>query len=203
MLLNLALSLFLLLGFIYVADAQAQSASTNASGKVVSLRGPELIVGAPNGDVKVIMGDKTVVRGEVPIMFSEITSGMYVGVMATKQPDGTFLASRVNVFSEDQRGTGEGHRPLDSAPDSGATMTNANVERVEDVAVRDVKARMMNLKYKGGEINVLVPPETPVSKRVVGDRSLIKIGSEVSVAGTQDADGSLSARQVTVRAPKR
>jgi hypothetical protein len=203
MLLNLALSLFLLLGFIYVADAQAQSASTNASGKVVSLRGPELIVGAPNGDVKVIMRDKTVVRGEVPIMFSEITSGMYVGVTATKQPDGTFLASRVNVFSEDQRGTGEGHRPLDSAPDSGATMTNANVERVEDVAVRDVKARMMNLKYKGGEINVLVPPETPVSKRVVGDRSLIKIGSEVSVAGTQDADGSLSARQVTVRAPKR
>ena len=205
MLSSLVLALFLLLGFICVANAQAQSAPnpTNVSGKVVSLKGPELIVASPNGDVKVTIGDKTVVRGEVPIKFSDISAGMYVGATATKQPDGTFLASQVNVFSEDQRGTGEGHRPLGSGPDSGATMTNANVERVEDVAVRDVKARMMNLKYKGGEINVLVPPETPVVKRVVGDRSLIKTGSEVSVTATQEADGSLSARQVTVRAPKR
>jgi hypothetical protein len=205
MLSSLVLALFLLLGFICVANAQAQSAPnpTNVSGKVVSLKGPELIVASPNGDVKVTIGDKTVVRGEVPIKFSDISAGMYVGATATKQPDGTFLASQVNVFSEDQRGTGEGHRPLGSGPDSGATMTNANVERVEDVAARDIKARMMNLKYKGGEINVLVPPETPVVKRVVGDRSLIKTGSEVSVTATQEADGSLSARQVTVRAPKR
>ena len=205
MLSSLVLALFLLLGFICVANAQAQSAPnpTNVSGKVVSLKGPELIVASPNGDVKVAIGDKTVVRGEVPIKFSDISAGMYVGATATKQPDGIFLASQVNVFSEDQRGTGEGHRPLGSGPDSGATMTNANVERVEDVAVRDIKARMMNLKYKGGEINVLVPPETPVVKRVVGDRSLIKTGSEVSVTATQEADGSLSARQVTVRAPKR
>ena len=75
-----------------------------------------------------------------------------------KQPDGTFLASQINVFSEDQRGTGEGHRPLGNA-----TMTNANVERVEDVMVRDVKGRMLKLKYKDGEVNVLVPPDIPLT----------------------------------------
>jgi hypothetical protein len=202
---GLVLALSLFLGFSRFANAQAQPVAnpTNVSGKVVSLKGPELIVASSNGDVKVTLGDKTVIRGEVPIKFSEITSGMYVGATAIKQPDGTFLASQVNVFSEDQRGTGEGHRPLGSAPQSGATMTNANVERAEDVTVRDLKGRLLNLKYKDGEVNVLVPPETPVIKRVVGDRSLIKTGSEVSVTATQEADGSLSARQITVRAPKR
>ena len=197
---RLVLALFLLLGFTRLANAQVAPTAnpTNVSGKIVSFKGPELIVASPNGDVKVTVGDKTVIRTEVPIKFSEITPGMYLGTTATKQPDGTFLASEVHVFSEDQRGTGEGHRPLGSA-----TMTNANVERVEDVTVRDVKGRLMNLKYKDGEVNVLVPPDILLVKRVLADRSVIKTGSEVSVTAAQEADGSLSARQITLRAPKR
>lgn len=192
------LALALLLGFTGLANAQVAPAANppNIPGKVVSLKGAELIVASSNGEVKVTLGDKTVIRAEVPIKFSEITSGMYVGATATKQSDGTFLASQINIFSEDQRGTGEGHRPLGNA-----TMTNANVERVEDVTVRDVTGRMMHLKYQSGELNVLVPPNIPINKRVVGDRSLIKTGSEVLIGVIKDADGSLTARQVTVRAP--
>ncbi len=194
-----------LLGLTSLAQAQTAPAGnpTTIPGKVVSLTGPDLIVATASSEVKVAVDDKTVIRAEVPIKFSEITSGMYVGATATKQPDGTFWASQVQVFSEDQRGTGEGHGPLRSAPESGATMTNANVERVEDVTVRDTKGRLMNLKYKDGEINVLVPPDVPVIKRIVGDRSLLTPGSQVSVSVTQGADGSLSARQITVRAPRR
>ena len=84
-----------------------------------------------------------------------------------------------------------------------ATMTNANVERVEDVTVREVKGRMLNLKYKDGELNVLIPANIPLMKRVVTDRGAIKPGSQVSVTATKQADGSLSAQQITVRAPKK
>ena len=196
---RITLALLFTVPFAHYANAQPAPAAdtTNVSGKIISLKGSELTVASPSGDMKVAVADKTIVRAEVPIKFSEITSGMYVGATASKQADGTFLASQINIFSEDQRGTGEGHRPLGAA-----TMTNANVERIEDVAVRDVKGRMMNLKYKGGEINVLVPPDIPINKRVVGDRTLLKTGSEVSITATKDADGSLSARQITVRAPK-
>ncbi len=195
----ITLVLFLTIGCANLANAQPTPAAnpTNVSGKVVSLKGPELIVGSPNGDTKVTVSDKTVIRHELAIKFSEIVSGMYVGATASKQPDGTFLASQVNVFSEDQRGTGEGHRPLGNA-----TMTNANVERVDDVMVRDVKGRMLNLKYKDGEVKVLVPPDIPLAKRVVADRGVVKTGSEVSVNVTQEGDGSLLARQITVRLPK-
>jgi hypothetical protein len=128
---------------------------------------------------------------------------MYVGATAEKQPDGTFRAARLHVFSEDQRGTGEGHRPLSSAPQSGLTMTNANVETVEDVAVQNVKGRMLTLKYKGGEIKVLVPPDAPVVKRVLGDRSFLRPGAEVLLQASQAADGSRTATQITVRASAR
>lgn len=186
------------------SERNAQGASAGAlmtiRAKVVTLNGPELLVASPNGDVKVMIGEKTVIRGEVAIKFSEITSGMYLGTTATKQPDGNFLASEVHVFSEDQRGTGEGHRPLGSAPESGATMTNANVERVEDVAVQNVKGRLMTLKYKGGEVKVFVPPDIALVKRVPGDRSLLKPGAELSIQATRGSDGSLTASQITVRA---
>ena len=128
---------------------------------------------------------------------------MYVGATAEKQPDGTFRASRLHVFSEDQRGAGEGHAPLSSAPQSGLTMTNANVETAEDVAVQDVKGRMLALKYKSGEVKVLVPAETVVVKRVMGDRSSLKPGAEVSANATRAPDGSLTASQITVRAGTR
>src|SRR5262247_4106259 len=86
----------------------------NVNGKMASLTGQELVVETSGGPAMVKLNDKTVIRGELPIKFSDIAAGMYVGATAVKQPDGTFRASRLHVFSEDQRGTGEGHGPLSS-----------------------------------------------------------------------------------------
>jgi hypothetical protein len=181
------------------ASSFAQPATIAVRGKIASLTGQELIVSSANGDVKTILTDKTVIRTEAPIQLSDISSGMYLGTTATKQADGTFLASEVHVFSEDQRGTGEGHRPLGSAPQSGATMTNANVEHVEDVEIKDIKGRLISLKYKDGAVKVLVPPNIPLVKRVRSDRSALKNGVEVSLQGAQSPDGAVAATQITVR----
>jgi uncharacterized protein DUF5666 len=185
------------------ASSFAQPATIAVRGKIASLAGQELIVSSADGDVKTILTDKTVIRAETPIKLSEISSGMYLGTTATKQADGTFLASEVHVFSEDQRGTGEGHRPLGSAPQSGATMTNANVEHVEDVEIKDVKGRLVSLKYKDGAVKIVVPPNIPLVKRVRSDRSALKSGVEVSLQGAQTPDGALAATQITVRAEGR
>jgi hypothetical protein len=189
------------------SQLQAQTGSggsaVSVAGKLTAVKGEEVTIETKAGPVGVNLGDKAMIRGEVPIKFSDINSGMYVGATAEKQPDGTFRASRLHVFSEDQRGTGEGHRLLSSAPQSGLTMTNANVETVEDVAVQNIKGRMLTLKYKGEEIKVLVPVDAVVVKRVVGDRAFLKPGAEVSVNANRAADGSLSASQITVRAAEK
>ena len=184
------------------AQAQTGPSASNVSvnGKISSITGSDITVMSNSGPVVVKFAGETIIRGEVPVKFSDITSGMYVGATAEKQPDGTFRASRLNIFSEDQRGTGEGHRPLSSAPQSGLTMTNANVETVEDVAVQNVKGRLLTLKYKGGEIKVVVPADTPVIKRILGDRRLLTPGSTISASGPRAEDGAIVASQITVRA---
>ena len=195
------------LGFVFglrsASQAQTGAARATVRGKITALKGPELQISGPAGVVKAVLTDKTIIRVEEAIQLTELTAGMYLGTTATKLPDGNFLASEVHVFSEDQRGTGEGHRPLGSAPQSGATMTNANVERVEDVTVQNVKDRIMTLKYKGGEVKVVVPPKIPVVKRVVRDREALKTGLEVSLQGTRNAAGAISAARITVRASGR
>src|SRR5687768_3536340 len=194
----------LVIGLSLAGIARAQTApsasAVSVNGKISSITGSDITVMSNSGPVVVKFAGETVIRGEVPVKFSDIASGMYVGATAEKQPDGTFRASRLHIFSEDQRGTGEGHRPLSSAPQSGATMTNANVETVEDVAVQNVKGRMLTLKYKGGEIKVVVPADTPVVKRIIGDRRLLTPGSTVSASGPRAEDGAIVASQITVRA---
>lgn len=180
--------------------AQTASPPVSLNGKILSISGSSLSVESHGGPVRVNLTEKTIIRSEVPVKFSEIDSGMYVGATAEKQADGTFRASRLHIFSEDQRGVGEGHRPLGSAPKIGLTMTNANVETVEDVAVQQIKGRMLTLKYKGGELKVVVPENAPVVKRIVGDRRLLVPGATVSANGPRSEDGAIQATQITVRA---
>jgi hypothetical protein len=185
-------------------EAQTGTAgnSVNIRGKVTGLKGQDLSVAAPNGEVRVTVPDKAVIRQEMAIKLSDIAPGMYLGTTAEKQPDGIFRASEVHVFSEDQRGTGEGHKPMPNGPTPNSTMTNGNVERVEDVAVKDVKGRVMSVKYKDGEVKVFVPPDVPLIKRVVVNRDALKSGAEVSVTAAPGADGSMTATQITIRAGK-
>lgn len=168
-------------------------------GKITSVKGQELLVAAPSGEVLVKVPDTTTIRGEIAVKLSDIAPGMYLGTTAQKQPDGTFRASEVHIFSEAERGAvREGHRPSSSTPNS--TMTNANVEKVEEMAVQDVKGPMLTLKYKDGEVKVFVPPNTPIVQRVPGDRERLKPGAGVVIQAIQATDGSISASQITVGA---
>ena len=90
--------------FLTSSALRAQS-RVSVNGKMTSLTGQELVVETSSGPAMVKLNDKTVIRGELPIKFSDIAAGMYVGATAAKQPDGTFRASRLHVFSEDQRDT--------------------------------------------------------------------------------------------------
>ena len=192
--------LFTLSSVFGSAAHSQETASTQSStvrGKISDFSGQSLKIATGSGEVLVRLTETTRFVTEAPIKLSDIKSGLYLGTTAQKQADGTFLASAVHVFADDERGLGEGHRPSSSVPTS--TMTNANVERVEDVIVQDIRGPMMTLKYKNGEVKVFVPPNTPITKRVAGDRSLLKTGAVVSVQALPGTDGVMSAAQVTIR----
>jgi hypothetical protein len=82
-------------------------------------------------------------------------------------------------------------------------MTNANVERVEDVTVQEIRGRLVNLKYRGGEIRVFIPPKIPIVKRVMADQTALTKGAEVSLQTARTSGGTPAAAQITVRAARR
>ena len=191
------LTLSSVFGFTAHSQETTSTQSSTVRGKISDLNGQNFKVATGAGEVLVRLTETTKIITEAPIKLSEIKSGLYLGTTAQKQADGTFLASEVHVFADNERGLSEGHRPSSSVPTS--TMTNANVERVEDVVVQDIRGPLMTLKYKDGEVKVFVPPNTPITKRVPGDRNLLKTGAVVSVQALPGADGVMSAAQVTVR----
>src|SRR5690349_15463233 len=77
-------------------------------------------------DLKLTLADKPPCVTTIPAALADVKPGTFIGSGAKPGPDGTLVAMEVHIFPEAMRGTGEGHRAWDGAPE--ATMTNANVE---------------------------------------------------------------------------
>ena len=154
-------------------------------GKITAVEKDTLKVNTSAGDVLVKLPDDVRITGVESAKLSDIKAGDFVGTTAVKGTNGNLKALEVHIFPESARGTGEGHRAWDLTP--GSTMTNANVEKIEQVPVEKAQQEMLMLKYKGGEQKVLVPPGTPIVKAVPGDRSLLKPGTGVFIPSVRGA----------------
>jgi Domain of unknown function (DUF5666) len=175
------------------ASAQ-QPPSVRIRGTIEAVDGPLLTVKSREGtDMKVRLTGNVTVFGVAKTAMSEIKPGSYIGVSAMPEPDGTQKALAVHIFPENQRGAAEGFRPWDLRP--GSTMTNATVaERVAGTVGDKIL-----VKYKDGEKNVVVPPETPIVTFLVGDKSELKPGAKIIIFGAvQKEDGTLEANRVNV-----
>jgi hypothetical protein len=182
---------------LQLAHAQApQGKPVTIRGKISAVEGRSLKVATTGGEVSVRFPEDVRIGGVAAAQMSDVTAGNYVGTTAVKQGDGNLKAIEVHIFPESARGTGEGHRPWDLQP--GSTMTNANVEKVEQVAVEKVQGPMLTLRYKDGEQKVFIPPGTPIVKNVPADRSLLKAGTGVYIPAVQSEDGTLTATRITV-----
>ena len=158
--------------------AFAQAAPTvRVRGTVQSVAPGLLTVKDRSGEVvDLVMPEKTPVSEVFPMAMSDIKPGSFIGTAALPQADGTERAIAVMVFPESARGVGEGHRPFDMLPQS--TMTNATVADV----VAAPQGRTMQLKYKDGARDIVVPEDAPVVSFNPGDSSLLVPGASVSLS---------------------
>ncbi|WGD53966.1 hypothetical protein QA641_08705 [Bradyrhizobium sp. CB1650] len=180
---------------IIASSVSAQQAPTvRIRGTIESVDGNTLGIKTREGsDVKVNMTDNVAVFAVVKTSLSEIKEGSYIGVTGMPEPDGTQRAIAVHIFPENQRGAAEGFRPWDARANS--TMTNATVAQT----VKGTDGQNILMKYKDGEKNVVVPPDTPIVTFVAGDKSEIKPGAKLIIfAAAKKEDGSLEANRVNV-----
>ena len=182
--------------FAFAATAAlAQSPDmVRVRGTIQSVDGSMLDVKPRDGaDLKVKLADNAVIRTVTGKTIADVKQGLFVGITAMPQPDGTQKAVEIHIFPEAARGTGEGHRPWDLMP--GSTMTNANVD--SEVAVTDGKKLV--LKYKDGDKTVIVTPDTAIVTYAPATLAAdAKPGTKVFVIATKQPDGTLNAGSITV-----
>ena len=98
----------------------------------------------------------------------------------------------IHIFPEAMRGTGEGFRPFDLAPNS--SMTNGAISARVDAA----SGPKLTVSYKGGEQTIVVDPKTPIVAFEPGDRNELKAGAAIIARGPKQADGTIDAAAVLV-----
>ena len=161
-------------------------------GTIESVDGNTYTVKTRDGKTaKVVLADKPMFVAIVKASMADIKPGMFVGATSMPEADGSLRAVEIHIFPEAMRGTGEGHRPWDLAPNS--TMTNANVE----TAVSAVQGQTLTVKYKDGEKTIKVTPETAVVTFAPGDQADVKPGTKIFIAAAQkQPDGSLQTQRM-------
>jgi hypothetical protein len=175
------------------ALAQQPPSPTRVRGTIEGVDGDMLAVKSRAGeDFRLRMTADVRVVGIAKISLSDIKVGSFIGTTTVPGADGSQNAIEVHVFPEDMRGTGEGSRPFDLRPNS--TMTNATV--AQTVAGND--GHTLLIKYKDGEKQVVVSPETPVVTYVPADKSELKAGAKVIAAMKKLPDGSYETNRVSV-----
>ena len=175
---------------IIVSDHAALAQDTvRVRGTIESIDSPTYLIKARDGaELKVALADKAQIAAVVTASLTDIKQGLFGGVTAMPQADGSLSAVEVHIFPEAMRGTGEGHYSWDLRPKS--TMTNANVDQV----VTAVDGQTLTLKYKDGEKRIFVPADTPIVAYVRGDNNDLKPGARVFIAAVKEPNGTLQGR---------
>jgi hypothetical protein len=180
---------------LVLAAFASAAQTTRIRGTIESAQSDTLTVKLSDGaQSKVVLAPNATVVGVVKASMSDIKEGTFIGSAAVPQPDGTQRAVEVHIFPEEMRGTGEGHRPY--APVPQGTMTNG---ATAGSPVKGIEGSMITIKYKEGEKKIVVPPNTPVVRYVIGSPSDLKQGAHFTIqAATKKPDGSYEAARINV-----
>jgi hypothetical protein len=178
-----------------VTPAGAQQAPPiRLRGTIEKVDGNTLLLKTRDGaEATLTLADNALIVSVVKASLADIKEGAFIGSGAMPQADGSQKALEVHIFAESQRGTGEGHRPWNGAPNS--TMTNGTV----GTTVTGVDGSTITVKYKDGEKKIVVPPGVPIVRYEIGGRSELKPGASFTVlAATKKPDGTFSAARINV-----
>jgi hypothetical protein len=186
-------SAFALLLAVSVATAQAPQ-TMRLSGVIENVDGKTVMAKSAKGEqLKLNLADKMLVVEVVKASMADIKEGSFIGSGAMPQADGSQKAIEVHIFAESMRGTGEGFRPWDGAPNS--TMTNGTVGNT----VTGVEGPVILVKYKDGEKKIVVAPDVPIVRYEVGNLSAVKPGVAFTVIrATKKPDGSFDIDRINV-----
>jgi hypothetical protein len=216
--------------FLAAFSISAFAASpTRIRGTIVSATETTLTVKTTSGTVKSLgIAASTHYVTAAPATRADVQSGKYIGA-ATKMQNGHLVALEVTIFPPSMTGTGEGHYPWDTIPDTTASgagevpsgmtngsvaaampartthssMTNGSVTASQSLpgAVTAAGDRQIVVTYDGGSQTVLLPPTAPINVISPAGRAALTAGAQVFVVAVPGASG-LEAKYVVIATDK-
>jgi hypothetical protein len=174
--------------------ASPQPQTIRLRGAIEKLDGRTVLAKSSKGEQLTLkLADKALVAAVVKASMADIKPGLFIGSGAMPQPDGSQKALEVHIFAESMRGTGEGHRPWDGAPDS--TMTNGTV----GATVAGVDGPVMTVQYKDGEKKIIIGPNVPIVRYEIAGTGAITPGAPFTAVATgKGADGSFDVSRINI-----
>ena len=175
--------------FVVPALAQAPSGAppVRVRGMIEKVDGDNVSVKARDGTaVKVAVTDKTRLQSLVKKSLADIKAGDFLASTGMKGTDGKIHAIEVRIFPQAQP---DGGRQFAWDLGSDSVMTNATVGTVSEAP----KGKVVQVKFKDGESEYSIGPDVPILAPVPGDKSLLKPGVAVFLAGPKAADGTVAA----------
>ncbi len=163
-------------------------------GTIDTFHGHSLTVKTHDGRiVSIALQPNFTVQTLVRKRLTDIHNGDFIASTSVRGKDGNLHAIEVHIFLPAQHGVvPEGQFPWDLRPNS--LMTNAVVEGT--AAVKG--GRVLTVTYKGQTADIEVDRGTPIVAYAAGEPGMLKHGRAVFVFAARQADGSLTARSVTV-----
>jgi hypothetical protein len=128
----------------------------------------------------------------VPATRADLKPDAFIGVAAVPDSGDTLRALEVHIFPEAMRGTGEGYRPFDLAPNS--SMTNGAL----NARLSGVDGDILTVTYKGGARTIRLPANAPIVSFAPGDKADLKVGAAAIARGTKADDGAVDAAALLV-----
>ena len=188
------LSLGLILAVAFAATASAQQGRIR--GEIEKADGPNLVLKLRDGSsMNVKVADDVRVSALVKASLDDLKNDTFIGIAGVPKPDGSIEAHSVHIFLPAQRGVvADRHGPWDSRPNS--TMTNAYIEGTPAAASGGATFKV---KYKEGEKNVVVTPQTTIAAAAPGNKDELKPGAQIIIFGSEKlGDGSVLAKTLYV-----
>ena len=175
---------------LLAASSAAQAQNTLAvMGTVEKIDAGSITVKSESGAVETFkLAPNVVIVQNKPATLNDIKPNDFVASAAVRKEDGKLYSTELRIFPDVMRGVGEGQRPMNDARNQ--TMTNATVTGTAIAGGNNT----LKVKFAGGESELIVGPEVPITSIVPADRSLVKPGVKARVQGAKAADGAVANR---------
>jgi len=179
---------------ILVMSAAANAQTTRLRGTIETVSGDSFTMRTRDGEqASVRLKAPYWIGALVKAQLSDIKPGLFIGTAAVPGEGGALKAMEVHIFAETMRGTGEGFRPFDLAPQS--SMTNGNISALVDT----VDGPRLTVAYKGGEQTILVDKATPIVAVTAGGLDDMRPGAGLFVfTSGKGADGVYETTRLVV-----